>query len=32
MKAIGKNGDILKLETDESWKGHLNEFEGLGNT
>jgi len=28
MKAIDKNGDILKLETDNSWKGHLNEFEG----
>ncbi len=28
MKVIGKNGDILKLETDKSWKGNLNEFEG----
>jgi hypothetical protein len=28
MKAIDKNGDVLKLETDDSWKGHLNEFEG----
>ncbi|GAB1454175.1 hypothetical protein MASR2M47_42310 [Draconibacterium sp.] len=28
MKAIGKNGDILTLETDKTWKGHVNEFEG----
>jgi len=27
MKAIDENGDIIKLETDDSWKGHLNEFE-----
>ena len=28
MKTIDENGDVLKLETDNSWKGHLNEFEG----
>jgi len=27
MRAIDKNGDIFELETDNSWKGHLNEFE-----
>ena len=27
MKAIDSNGDILELKTDDSWKGHLNEFE-----
>jgi hypothetical protein len=28
MKAIDSNGDIQKLETDNSWKGHVNEFDG----
>ena len=28
MKAVGKNGNIMTLETDKSWKGHVNEFEG----
>ncbi len=28
MKAIDSNGNILELETDSSWKGHLNEYEG----
>ena len=27
MKAIDSNGIIMKLETDNSWKGHLNEFD-----
>jgi len=28
MKAIGDDGNILELETDKTWKGHLNEFKG----
>ena len=27
MKAINSNGKIMKLETDNSWKGHLKEFD-----
>ncbi len=27
MKALNKNGSVVKLETDNSWKGHLKEFD-----
>lgn len=32
MKAVDNNGDVIKVETDDSWKGSVNEFRNWENS